>query len=412
MNRAVDIVKTLLDICEDLNTRLPGLLNRFSSRFSEEQIRQIAEADPTAGTSCEYTEWLLDRQLSGGYDSANADKMKDILTKYHSLKQKPKLKQRFVSLGGHLSIGEYKNATELTQHVELAFVPDFDENEVRAGTRPITKIGDLSLFEVTNFEAARKIAIAPGDPHAQEDFGHFKSHAGTRAPGWPYTAWCTQFLNHYNIYADAPLYVVKKGNLPYAQVSIGHKQILDIKDDPMSDDALRTVAPILAIPELEADWHNKGFVYGNPVSGWKATDATVKIQLKKLVSRWMLQQTLGYNDKDGKRVEPVTKDKAVACESFHTHYLQNMFNVFNEAMANPDAVNAQGNYTNHRILTLIATKIDAKPPEGIQKFYNYIYLLSHEAPPLETISLPDSLRSYAAFEEMFNDIVDDLIVRI
>lgn len=63
MNRAVDIVKTLLDICEDLNTRLPGLLNRFSSRFSEEQIRQIAEADPTAGTSCEYTEWLLDLTL-------------------------------------------------------------------------------------------------------------------------------------------------------------------------------------------------------------------------------------------------------------------------------------------------------------------------------------------------------------
>ena len=181
MNRAVDIVKTLLDICEDLNTRLPGLLNRFSSRFSEEQIRQIAEADPTAGTSCEYTEWLLDRQLSGGYDSANADKMKDILTKYHSLKQKPKLKQRFVSLGGHLSIGEYKNATELTQHVELAFVPDFDENEVRAGTRPITKIGDLSLFEVTNFEAARKIAIAPGDPHAQEDFGHFKQLRGSHS---------------------------------------------------------------------------------------------------------------------------------------------------------------------------------------------------------------------------------------
>ena len=84
MNTRVNsIVDSLLDLNEDINTRLPGLLTRFP-KYTREEILQMAEADPTKDTRCEYITWLLNLRRAEKWDGT-AEPVRDLLVRFDEL---------------------------------------------------------------------------------------------------------------------------------------------------------------------------------------------------------------------------------------------------------------------------------------------------------------------------------------
>ena len=132
MNRAAQITKTLLELSEDIETRLPGLRARYGQNYSDEDIRAIAEADPTKDTSCEYTTWLLEMRRSEqwtGVGSGDITEMRKLLERFI----KNKSKKRFAQVGGKKDITQYATVAELKSHVEAAEA--WDDATADAGGR-------------------------------------------------------------------------------------------------------------------------------------------------------------------------------------------------------------------------------------------------------------------------------------
>ena len=249
MNRAAQITKTLLELSEDIETRLPGLRARYGQNYSDEDIRAIAEADPTKDTSCEYTTWLLEMRRSEqwtGVGSGDITEMRKLLERFI----KNKSKKRFAQVGGKKDITQYATVAELKSHVEAAEA--WDDATADAGTKGLNKIGDLLLLKVTNFDAAKRAAIEPGWPNSTAGWEELQLHAGTGEPGWPWSVWCTQKDSHYRYYSEkGPIYPIKKGKVPFVQVSFGHPQLRDIRNEEITPEVLEAIKPLFDVPEFD-----------------------------------------------------------------------------------------------------------------------------------------------------------------
>lgn len=250
MNSANDIVENLLDLREDLDSRMAQLTQQFPN-FTEQEIREFAQADPTSPKYAEYTTWICRMRRDGlwtGAGTGDVDDMRNLLTRYSAVKRKP----RFTQIGGKTDITQYDNVAELRQHVDRALAADWDEAQAKSGTTAINKIAPLLLLKITNFDAAKKAAIEPGQAAPDNaDFSDFIEHAGTGDLGWPWACWCTQRSNHYATYAKGPLYVVKKGKFPYVQVSFANPQLRDIKNWCLTPEVLEEIKPLFNIPEFD-----------------------------------------------------------------------------------------------------------------------------------------------------------------
>ncbi len=304
MNPAENIVLQLLDLQEGVEERLPLLLKQFPE-YSEDQIREIALTDPT-GDKGSYLTWLLRMHRAGEWTKENADTIRHLLDTYNQIKNT----QQFVANGGNKDIGSYKRLSDLQQDVQNAAPPNWDELRAKVGTHALSAHQDMLLLKITNFDAAKKVAIQPGQaPGPGTGFLDIQAHSGTGTPGWPWTAWCTMLDGHYQRYSDAPLYVVKVANVPFVQISFKHGQINDIHDQAATRDKVRRILPLFSDPDLIIT------EFSNVLERQLKIDprrliTTCQFLIKNAIRR----STSGYKTTAGKIVQPTASSREEAVE--------------------------------------------------------------------------------------------------
>jgi len=199
-----------------LERKMPKLLENFTD-FTEEQITQIAESDPTKNK--QYINWLLLQIQKGNIRLPEDSWRVDPVLKYFN---DDKLKKRYTLQ--YSDINRYQQFQDLEDEVEsltnkdprtgadvekgllqpLHLLPD--------GAEVIQKQGDYALIKITTEEAAWDVSCG--------------------------TKWCTKKEMNYagNYLKDGPLYVIVKGQQKLAQLHISSRQFMDIKDRPIRVD--------------------------------------------------------------------------------------------------------------------------------------------------------------------------------
>jgi hypothetical protein len=282
VSKAVDV---LLDLHEDINSRMQNLLAAFPA-YSEQAIRNMAQADPTAKKAGNYITWICkmykegkwakssstaqpsrdDRRLDIAIPDPDIFELNSILSGFDTRKVLAVFAKKndkfFPRPGMCRDIMNYKTPEEVEAAVKRSIVIELTPEELAeatAGTKVICggvlKDKDLILLEITSFQAARVSAKGTGD-FVPPDINHglLLQHAGTGDPGWPWAGWCTSVLKLYEYYSP-PLYVVKKGENPYIQVWFGKGngdgQAMDIHDKSINIDQAVEIAPLFNAPEFD-----------------------------------------------------------------------------------------------------------------------------------------------------------------
>ena len=386
MSRAEDIVESLLGLTEDLQAKIPVLLRQFPN-FTEQEINEFAQADPTSPARAEYITWICRMRRDGMWDGVGVGdfaNMRDLLTRYHAVKKKP----RFTQVNGKTDINQYNTVVELRQHVDAALKEDWDAAAAKAGTEVLNKIGPLLLLKITNFDAAKKVAIEPGQAAPDNaDFNDINQHAGTGEPGWPYACWCTQRASHYPSYSNGPLYTIKKGKFPYAQISFAHPQMRDIKNQTISPDVTEEIKPLFLVPEF-------AFIGGTRL----IDEAKLKNKCLTMIKGTISRALNGYIKQDGTHVDPTATDRAAVIQSLIPK-VPRFYGLFVEIAKN----------WNHPVDTrdeLIKREI--KADNRGRSYGEAEPLAAYIRENLAAETVPPVLQSLEAFTAMFTELLDNV----
>lgn len=359
--RSLEIVETLLDLREDLNGKLPVLMQQFTE-FPEEQIRQMAEADPTSPQRADYITWLLRLRRRNAWDG-NPEPVRGLLTRFEEIKQ-----ARFTGYEGQKDINQFQSIDELAQTMEANKNAGSKKQKADTGAKKLTSGGGLTLFQMMTPEAARKFAIGKGTTDN------------------PQTSWCTIAIETARNYIEqyGGLFVVMKGSDPYVQVCFGSPQAKDIRDHEISPAVAKEIAPVFDSPIFDKQWST--FEY-RP-TGWAVNDSHIEKQLLRLIKRWYNEKLEGHtHPRTGDWVPATAKTVGEARESLRAK-LKSFFDLFATAVAKQD----------EQIIRQIGERHGA--PGGLQAIYNAIY----ERRQPQAIQLPPLLQDYAAMEAKFNEL--------
>ena len=359
--RSLEIVEALLDLTEDLNAKLPVLMKQFPE-YPQEQIEQMAQADPTSPQRADYITWLLRLRRQNAWDGS-AEIVRPLLTRFEEIKQ-----ARFTGYQGQKDINQFKSIDELNQTMEANKDAGSKKQKADTGAKKLNQEGNLTLLQMMNGEAARRFAIGKGTVNA------------------PQTHWCTIAVETANGYINqyGGLFVVMKGSDPYVQVCFGSPQAKDIQDREINPAVAKEVGPVFDIPMFDKQWSTFEF---RP-TGWAVNDGHIEKQLLRLIKRWYNEKLEGHtHPRTGEWVGPTAKTVAEARESLRGK-LKSFFELFSSAVAKQD----------EQIIRQIGERHGA--PGGLQAMYNAIYERHHP----QAVQLPPLLQDYAAMEAKFDEL--------
>lgn len=356
--RSLEIVETLLDLREDLNSKMPVLLKQFTE-FTEEQIRQMAQADPT-GDRADYITWLLRLARNKAWDG-QPEPMRTQLARYHEIK-------KAADFTGKRDINQYKSLDELNQDLEANKMAGSKAQKAEKGAKVIKKAGNLTLMQMLTPEACRKFAIGKGSTDS------------------PQTRWCTIAIETARNYLEnyGPVYVVMKGSDPYVQIEFKSNQAKNIQDAEISPAVAKEIAPVFDDPTFDPVWSK----YEYRPTGWSVNDGHIEKQLLRLIKRWYNEKLEGHtHPRTGEWVGPTAKTVGEARESLRLK-LKSFFDLFANAVKTQD----------EQIIRQIGERHGS--PGGLQAVYNAIYERHHP----QEVALPPLLQDYAAMEGKFNEL--------
>lgn len=358
--RAQEIVEHLLDLVEDLNAKMPLLLQQFTE-FTEEQIREMAQADPSP--QADYITWLLRLRRRNAWDGAT-EPVRSYLTRFEEIKR-----ARFNGYQGQRDINQFRSVEELGQTMEANQMAGTRKERKEKGAKQVSKAGDLTTFQMLTSDAAVKFAIGKGTPEN------------------PQTRWCTSARATAQNYMDqGPLFVTMKGSDPYVQIHFASNQAKNVSDVEINPAVAKEVAPAYADPEFDKFWSK--FEY-RP-TGWSVNDGHIEKQLLRLIKRWYNEKLEGHtHPRTGEWVGPTAKSTQEARESLRQK-LKSFFDLFSTAIAKQD----------EQIIRQIGERHGN--PGGLQAMFNAIYEMKHP----QEVALPPLLTDYAAFEQRFNELAE------
>ena len=358
--RSLEIVEALLDLTEDLNAKLPVLMKQFPE-YPQDQIEQMAQADPTSPQRADYITWLLRLRRQNTWDG-NPEPVRGLLARFEEIKQ-----AKFNGYVGQRDINQIKSIDELAQLMEANKLAGTRKERTAKGTKLVAKDGALTNIQMLTPEAAVKFAIGKGTPEHPE------------------TRWCSSALGTARGYIDqGPMFVVMKGSNPYVQVHFASSQAKDIQDREISPAVAKEIAPVFDAPEFEPMWSKFEF---RP-TGWAVNDGHIEKQLLRLIKRWYNEKIEGHtHPRTGEWVGPTAKTVAEARESLRAK-LKDFFGLFSEAVAKQD----------EQIIRQIGERHGA--PGGLQAMYNAVYERHHP----QAVQLPPLLQDYGAMEAKFDEL--------
>lgn len=359
--RSLEIVEKLLDLHEDLNGKMPVLTKQFTE-FPEEQIRQMAEADPTSPERADYITWLLRLRRRNAWDGST-EPVRGLLTRFEEIKR-----ARFTGYEGKKDINQFQSIDELAQTMEANKDAGSKKQKADTGAKKLNQEGNLTLFQMMNGEAARRFAIGKGTVNA------------------PQTSWCTIAVETANNYINqyGGLFVVMKGSDPYVQVCFGSPQAKDIQDREINPTVAKEVAPVFDIPLFDKQWST----YEYRPTGWAVNDGHIEKQILRLIKRWYNEKLEGHtHPRTGEWVGPTAQTVAEARESLRGK-LQSFFDLFANAVRTQD----------EQIIRQIGERHGS--PGGLQAMFNAIYERHHP----QEVALPLLLQDYSALEAKFNEL--------
>ncbi len=361
--RANSIVSELLDLTEDLMSKMQLLLKQFPD-YTEEQIQKIAEADPTSPARADYVTWLLRLHKKKLWDGS-VEPVHDMLTRYNGIK-------RAADFVGQRDINQIKSVDELGQVLRANEQAGSHAQKAKKGAEKIAQKDDLALFRLTTPEACRKFAIGQGSTDQPE------------------ARWCTIAIDTAAGYLKnyGNVYTVLKDGHSYVQVEFRSNQAKTAQNQDISQGIAAEIAPLFNIPEFDEQWNK--FKY--KAAGWTVTDEHVVRQLQRLIKRWFSEQISGYSHPStGAWVKPLAKSAREARNTLLEH-MPKFFELFVSAIQEGD----------ESILRQIGERRGGS--NGLQVLYNEVYKLKHEMP----VKLPPILQSYKTFEKTFHQLADEV----
>lgn len=274
---------------EDLNTKMPHLLRQFPE-FSEDFIRQVAQADPS-GLRAVYVAWLLRMLRAGEWEVTDAEDMRNLLAEYDRLKQLPQFPDetnidlvRSVTGGGT----SLTNIVDRNRHLKSQ--AEQSKEKERTGAKKLSEVGVFSLWEIITPEAATK-------------FGRGKGGLEN-----PTTVWCTKSpVKAQDYLKDGPLYTVIKDGDSYVQFHFARNEAKDVRNIPLKADQGKEIGPVCAV--LQAEFEAKGFAY--KPGGYYLTDQDIEAYLERRMKPKFIAQRFNGFYRDGVYHEPVTDMEAL-----------------------------------------------------------------------------------------------------
>lgn len=360
--RSLEIVETLLDLCEDLNSKMPVLMQQFTE-FPEELIRQMAEADPTSPQRADYVTWLLRLRRQNAWDG-NPEPVRGLLARFEEIKL-----ANFADYNDIRDINQFRSIDDLSQTMEANKMAGTKKHKANTGVKRLNKVGDLTMLQILDGEASRKFAVGKGTVEK------------------PQTLWCTIAIDTANrTYIPGGLFVVMKGNDPYVQICFGNPQAKNVQNQEINAEVAKEVAPVFNVPDLDAYWSKFQF---RP-NGWAVTDEHIEKQLLRLIKRWYNEKLEGHtHPRTGEWVGPVVTTTAEARETLRGK-LRSFTELFAAAITNQD----------EQIIRQIGERHGTSG--GLQAIYNSIYELNHP----QAVQFPTLLQDYGALEAKFDELAD------
>lgn len=359
--RTLEIVEALLDLNETLDSKMALLTQQFTE-FPEEQIRQMAEADPTSPQRADYVMWLLRLRRQNAWDG-QVEPIRTHLARYDEIKKA----QDFT---GKTDIGQYKKIDELVTDLEANKLAGSHAQKAATGAKRLSQSGDLSLFQMLTPDAARKFAIGQGSVPA------------------PQTVWCFIALETAKDYINnkGGLFIVLKGPDSYVSVCFGSRpEAKNIRNKEITMPVAKEIAPLFDIPMFEKEWTQ--FQY-RPTN-WTVTDRHLEAQLLRLIKRWYNEKLEGHaHPRTGDWVLPTIQNAQEAREGLRTK-LKSFFDLFITAIRAEDET--------------IIRQFGERNGEtnGLQALYNAIYESHNMA---EGAALPLLLQDFAAFNAKYDEL--------
>lgn len=357
--RSLTIVETLLDLHEDLNSRMAQLKQQFPE-YTDDQILQMSQADPTSPQQADYITWLLRLRRRNAWDGS-VEPVRSLLARFEEIKQ-----ARFNGYVGQRDIGQIESVDELAQLMEANKLAG-TRKERASGTQVKAKEGDLTNIQMLTPEAAVKFSIGNGTPNQPE------------------ARWCTSSLGTARGYiVQGPLFVVMKGKSPYAQIHFASNQAKNLQNNDVNLTVAEEIAPLFSDPSFDRFWST--FQY-RP-AGWIVNDSHIKNRLMQLIKRWYSEKLEGYtNARTGEWIAPAATTLAEARESLRGK-LKSFFDLFAAAVAKQD----------EQIIRQLGERHGAAG--GLQAMFNFVFVLRNP----QSVQLPPLLQDYGALEAMFDEL--------
>jgi len=360
--RSLEIVETLLDLREDLNSKMPVLTKQFTE-FPEEQIRQMAEADPTSPQRADYVTWLLRLRRQNLWDG-NPEPVRGLLARFEEIKQ-----ANFADYNGIKDVNQFRSIDDLSQTMDANKEAGTKKYKADTGAKRLNKVGDLTMLQILNGQASRKFAVGKGTVER------------------PQTTWCTIAVDTAErSYIPGGLFVVMKGSDPYVQICFGSPQAKNVANQEINAEVAKEVAPVFDVPALDPYWNK--FQY-RP-NGWAVNDGHIEKQLLRLIKRWYNEKLEGHtHPRTGEWVAPTVTTTAEARETLRGK-LKSFTDLFAAAITNQD----------EQIIRQIGERHGNSG--GLQAIYNAIYERRHP----QSVQLPSLLQDYGALEAKFDELAD------
>jgi hypothetical protein len=392
MTRTESIVTELLDLCEDLESKIKGSMQTYPE-FSEQQIREMAQGDPTVDTTAMYLAYLLRWRRQGIWDG-NIAMVRELLANFDEVKKSRKLK--FVRAGGKLDIGAYKSLEDLQRDVRAAMSIELDTPEARKGLKVISQKDDLVLYRPDNYAAALKLAVEPGGTFPGYTWGDIMKHTESGSAVWPWAGWCWQKPEHWEKYSrPRDLYVVTKGGKGFCAIAFHSGEVMNAKDTSSSKADVRLMAPLFNNPEF----HDKFQHYQYKKEGWYFDDKMVKTTMLKKIKQFFKDRLEGVTSAYRADDKPPTlktpeEARVRACRLFRPGVSKTGV----PRMGLYEAIVTAPTREDKELLRMVGARNESV--NNLQLIFNIIWEMEHP----KNVDLPPLLETEEAFYTEFDKI--------